>query len=138
MSDDLIMRIYLHEITDQETELDFSEAEKWLLDAVERVDERLDSGDESTVAPKPRAAAAPRPVQVHITLRKVDEVVVVSGDINTHIQLVCSRCANPFRLATHPSFSALFCKDPVMAGVAHLHRSPETKGKGRDEAPAKP
>lgn len=114
------MKIYLHEITDQETELDFNQAEKWVLDAVERVDE--DHG----LNP---AALKSRPVQVHFSLRKVDDVVVVSGSIDTSVRLLCSRCAAPFNLKCNSHFSALFCKDPVMAGVGHLQASGRDKGK---------
>lgn len=121
------MKIYLHEITDQETELDFTHdenhEEKWLAQAVQKVDEDTSSGSPS--APK----AEPRPVQAHFSLRQVDGVVVVSGSIDTHVQLLCSRCAGGFRFETHPQFSALFCKDPVMAGVGHLQQSGRDKGK---------
>jgi uncharacterized metal-binding protein YceD (DUF177 family) len=47
-------------------------------------------------------------------------VVVVSGSAQTSLHLVCSRCAIPFHLDVSPRFSALFCSDPVMAGVGHL------------------
>ena len=74
--------------------------------AVEKVDE--DSG-------RPSKGSSNRQIFVHFELRKVDEVVVVDGNINTHIELLCSRCANPFSYSCNPRFSALFCKDPDMA-----------------------
>ncbi|MGZ3697779.1 MAG: YceD family protein [Bdellovibrionota bacterium] len=114
------MKIYLHEITDQDTDLDFSQSEKWVADAVERVDERWD--ESGRPAPARAATKEPRTIRAQFNLRKVDEVVVVSGNIDTHIELICSRCANPFALKTQLSFSALFCKDPVMAGIAHLQQ----------------
>ena len=120
------MKVYLHEITELDTELDFTQDEKWVLDAVERNDE----GSDSPVPPK----RAPRPVALHLNLRKVDDVVIVSGKVSTEIQLICSRCANPFRMKTAPSFSALFCQDPDMAGIAHLER-PEG---AHPRAPGKP
>jgi uncharacterized metal-binding protein YceD (DUF177 family) len=107
------MKIYLHEITDLDTELDFSEKNKWLLESVARVDECA-----------PPASAAPRSIQAHVVLNKVDDVVVLNGDIDTHIELLCSRCANPFQMKMNPKLSALFCKDPIMAGIAHLQKSP--------------
>lgn len=120
------MKIYLHEITDQETELDFTHdenhEEKWVLQAVERVDE-----DTSAVPPARKEPV--RPVHAHFSLRQVDGVVVVSGSIESHVKLLCSRCAGGFRFETHPHFSALFCKDPVMAGVGHLQQSGRDKGK---------
>jgi uncharacterized protein len=115
------MKIYLHEITDQDTCLTFTQDEPWVAAAVEKVDERLND-EPAAIAP---AHATPRQARADFTLRKVDDVVVVSGEVETQIQLFCSRCANPFRFPCHPEFSALFCQDPVMAGVAHL----EAQGK---------
>lgn len=107
------MKIYLHEIKDQETELEFTQEDTWTREAVLRVDENHDS-----LIRKPK----PRSIEAHFSLRKVDEVVVISGEIHTHVELVCSRCANLFQYPCHPRFSALFCKDPAMAGIAHLQR----------------
>ena len=114
------MKIFLHEITDQESEFDFTQENPWVLKAVERVDEPSDNED---------AITQPRSIQAHFSLRKVDDVIVVSGKIETFIQLVCSRCATPFQHFCQPQFSALFCKDPIMAGVAHLQKP----GKGQRE-----
>jgi uncharacterized protein len=117
------MKVYLHEITEQDTRLDFTAEEKWVVEAVER-------GDEASADEGPNRA--PRPVEVHFNLSKVDEVVIVSGSVRTELKLLCSRCANAFRLPTSPSFSALFCKDPDMAGIAHVERP------GGARAPGKP
>ena len=103
------MKIYLHEIKEQETHLEFTESEKWVSEAVSRLDET------DTVLPKKN-----RPVDASFDIRMIDEVVLVSGKVETHLNLVCSRCANPFSFANNPRFSALFCKDPDMAGIAHL------------------
>jgi uncharacterized protein len=120
------MKINIHEITDLETELDFTQEEKWVIDAVECVDESVNEVPGLVARPK-----VPRDVTAHFSLRKVDEVIVVSGDIHTHIQLVCSRCANPYKLDCTPHFSGLFCTDPVMAGVGHLEgEKPAGQNKG--------
>ncbi len=116
------MKIYLHEITDQETDLAFTQDEPWVLNAVCSVDESSDT---------PTSVKNPRPVSTSFTLRRVDDVLVVSGKISTHIKLLCSRCANPFDHACQIQFSGLFCKDPIMAGVAHLQRQPESREGGR-------
>lgn len=114
------MKIYLHEITETETELAFTQDEPWVRRAVESVDE------EGTSIDLPRATPPQsRPISVSFSLRQVDDVIVASGSVNTYIRLLCSRCANSFQLQTQPRFSALFCTDPVMAGVGHL----ESKGK---------
>ncbi|MDR3608246.1 MAG: DUF177 domain-containing protein [Oligoflexia bacterium] len=124
------MKIYLKELSDQETELDFSESETWVKEAVEAVDESLD--DVPGAIPK-RAGLprAPREIHTHFSLRKVDDVIVVSGDVKTHIELVCSRCATLFKMPCSPHFSALFCDDPVMAGVGHLESQGKPAGQNK-------
>jgi uncharacterized protein len=108
------MKIYLHEIKELDTNLEFTQDDKWVSNAVFSVDEKLDG-----------RPSKPRPIQVQFNLRKVDEVVVISGKVRTSIELLCSRCALPYSMNTRPGFSALFCKDPVMAGVAHLQKGPD-------------
>src|SRR4051794_6535584 len=93
------MRIYLHEITDHDTDLDFTQEEKWVAKAVELVDENTESQNDSDalvlqqmrVDLKPKAAKLTdeRRARVHFNLRKVDEVLVVSGDAEAQIELVC-------------------------------------------------
>lgn len=109
------MKIYLHEITDLDSEFEFTQEEKWVLDAVRKVDE-----EGARPLPGSKAANASRPVHAHFSLHQVDGVVVVNGEVSAPVKLLCSRCANPFDLKCEHGFSALFCKDPVMAGVAHL------------------
>lgn len=126
------MKVFLHEITDQETEFDFTQDEKWVSDAVARVDEKWEGETRRPTSP------AARVIATHFSLRKVDEVVVVSGSVKTHINLFCSRCANSYALQCKPNFSALFCKDPVMAGVAHLStRNGETRPVGQNKGHAR-
>ncbi len=132
------MRIYLHEITDQEMEYDFTQNDSWVIEAVERVDEEpwhtAKPAPSAVVRPASAAplktpGSPPRTVEAHLSLRKVDEVIVISGNIHTSVRLLCSRCATPFDLECNPRISALFCKDPVMAGVAHIQESGRNKGK---------
>jgi uncharacterized protein len=119
------MKVFLHEIKDQATELDFQNRAgeldatglipyPWLETAISRVDEKLESVSSRALFPKPRDA------KVDLRLHKVDEMVVIEGDIKTAVELICSRCATPFVHKLTPHFSAIFCKDKVMAGVAHL------------------
>jgi len=108
------MRIRLHEVTDHETELRFTEAEPWLARAVAGLDEKH-SGDRA----KPFEKTG-RPIHAELNLRNVDDVIVLNGSVDTQIQLICSRCANYFAFRTHKVFASLFCQDPEMAGVAHL------------------
>ena len=101
------MRIFLHEITDQATELHFTDEDEWLRQCVTSLDE------------PPSATPKDRLIDVQLSMRKVDGVVVANGSVETSLELICSRCANPFTLPCDRSFSALFCKDPVMGGIAH-------------------
>ena len=105
------MKVFLREISEDDTDLEFTEEAAWVLRAVQQVDEQSEG---MPVLPKSR------PVQAHFSLRKVDEVIFVTGEINTHVELICSRCAHSFNRPCPTHFSALFCKDPVLAGVAHL------------------
>lgn len=105
------MKIFLHEINEQEINLEFDEQTEWLNEAVYRVDERAEG---SLKLPKKRK------VQTELSLRQVDGVVVISGTIDTFVELTCSRCAATFEFRCHPHFSALYCQDPVMAGIAHI------------------
>ena len=117
------MKVYLHEITEQDTRLDFTDEDTWEASAIERADEP--TGDEVPVKP------SKRPARVHFNLNKVDEVVIVSGEIKTELRLLCSRCANAFKMPTKPSFSALFCQDPDMAGIAHLEKPGGARSPGK-------
>jgi uncharacterized protein len=133
-TDEGVMKIHLHEITDIETELDFTQEEPWVLKAVEAVDEVMDDTPGlKSLRPTAQLSSTskPRPVQAHFSLRKVDDVVVVQGNVDTKIQLICSRCANPFHMEAHPHFSGLFCKDPVMAGVGHLQEKGKPGGQNK-------
>src|SRR5689334_21867939 len=95
------MKIYLNEISDQETELDFTQEDPWVVTAVCRVDEKAEEA--SQPSPKNRL------VHTHLSLRKVDDVFVVSGKIDTFVELICSRFAISFKHFCRPNISALFC-----------------------------
>ena len=121
------MKIHLHEIREIDTDLDFTQDEPWVAKAVASVDETSD--DVKKLSPG-SVAKKSRPIQVHFNLRQVDEVVVITGKIKTTIELICSRCATNFAMPAQPSFSALYCKDPEMAGVGYLQKE------GNEERPA--
>ena len=122
------MKIYLNDLSDLETKLEFDQTEKWVLDSVSSVDELFDEKLGERPALK-ATAKKPRSVEVSFNLSKVDDMAVVSGHIDTTVNLICSRCIKNYGMECHPRFSALFCKDPVMAGVGHLGR-PEHGGRG--------
>lgn len=104
MSDHSSMKIYLNEITAAGRELRFTESDAWVLKTVSQADET--------------EISKPRKVDARFALRRVDEVFVADGSIDTSLRLLCSRCANPFDFTCTPKFSALFCTDPTMAGIS--------------------
>lgn len=106
------MRIFLSEITDQQSEFQFTQEDNWVKEAVVRVDEA-----------EPPTRDPLRTIQVDLGLRKVDEVIVITGHVDTFLRLLCSRCGNTFHYGCSPQFTSLFCNDPVMAGIAHLPSS---------------
>lgn len=114
------MRVYLHEITEQGTELKFGKSDAWAQEAVARADETSELADHKA-----------RALEGRLSLRKVDEVVVVDGQIRTEIGLLCSRCATPFSLACSPAFQSLFCRDPATAGIAHLDKDKQGRTTGK-------
>lgn len=118
----MAMKIFLHEISELGTEVHFSEKDKWALDAVCSADERAEG------QPVP---SGPRPLSGDLVLRQVDGVVVVQGKISTEIELLCSRCAGSYRMECRPQFSALFCRDPSMAGIAHLDTDKQGRATGK-------
>lgn len=104
----LFMKIFLHEVTERESELSFTEKDEWVKAAVLSADEHLE------VRPiKP----SQRKIDVNLKLQKVDNVYVITGKLKTFVQLVCSRCADTFQYPCAPQFSALFCQEPVLSGV---------------------
>jgi uncharacterized protein len=115
------MRIFLREITNQDTELSFTQEQKWVEEAVARADEKLEDD-----VPHPPSQKI-RPIEAHISLHKVDEVIVASGNIKTHLQLICSRCTKHYPHVCDLHFSALYCKDPEMAGISYLRKTTDDK-----------
>lgn len=125
------MKIYLHEIKDTDKEIRATEADAWVKDALLAADEQ---SDDATLTPALRRAQAARQAQVRVNLRKVDDVVVASGDLRTQINLLCSRCANLFQLPVDEHFSALYCKDKEMAGIAYLDKNANPRGQNKGYA----
>lgn len=131
------MRIYLHEIKETDTEYSATEAEAWVARTISALDEDLAVIPGSPEALRPAAlktVVPPRPTQVEFNLRNVDEVIVVSGDISTSLQLICSRCAAPFIFPVREHFTALYCKDKEMAGISYLDKNLNPRGQNKGHA----
>lgn len=131
------MKIYLHEIKETDREVVANESEKWVSDTVTSLDESTASVPGSNEGLRPaglKAKAAIRPTSVRFNLRRVDDVIVVSGDVDTTVQLLCSRCAAPFLLPIDEHFTALYCKDKEMAGIAYLDKNANPRGQNKGYA----
>ena len=129
------MKLYLHEITENDREVLATEKDAWVSGAISGLDEStadLPGATESLRPASLKVAAPVRPATVRFNLRRVDEVIMVSGDIDTTVHLLCSRCAAPFLLPIDEHFTALYCKDKEMAGIAYLdqHSNPRGQNKG--------
>jgi len=128
------MKVYLHEIKETDSEYDADQSDAWVASAISELDESTASvpGSNENLRPASlRSAPAIRPTSVHFNLRRVDDVIVVSGDVDTTIQLLCSRCAAPFLLPVDEHFTALYCKDKQMAGIAYLDKNAKPQGQNK-------
>jgi uncharacterized protein len=105
-----LMRLFWHEFKPEGTTLNLTEKDLWLFHGVIALDE----GD-------PTPLGMQRKLKAKLDLRMVDEVAMVTGSIKTDIQLLCSRCAQPYLHAVEPQFSAMYCRDPELAGIDVQH-----------------
>ncbi len=133
------MKVFLREINENGTDLHFTHEEPWVLESIKRVDETSHDDasalDLSSLRSNLHANAAhidknlgSREARVSFNIRMVDEVVLANGKLSTHLNLLCSRCGSPFEFGCDATISALFCKDPVMAGVGYLNQSGKPSG----------
>ncbi len=128
------MKIYLHEIKEVDKEISATEKEGWVSSTVSALDESTASlpGSNENLRPASlKAATMIRPTFVRFNLRRVDEVIVVSGDLGTSVQLLCSRCASPFVFPIDEHFMALYCKDKEMAGISYLDKNSNPRGQNK-------
>jgi len=121
------MKIYLNQIKETDQDLDVDESVEWVKKVLQKADEASDDLPRKKVL-------LDRKARVHFNMRKVDEVVVISGDIDTEIQLLCSRCAVPFSFKIEDHFSSLYCKDKEMAGIAYLDKEDNPRGQNKGYA----
>ncbi len=131
------MKIHLHEITENDREIIVSEKDAWVTSTIEGLDESIAivPGSNEALRPESLKTKAPtRDSDVRFNLRRVDDVIVVSGDLRTSVQLLCSRCASPFILPYDEHFTALYCKDKEMAGISYLDKNAVPRGQNKGYA----
>jgi len=106
------MKVYFHEIKDQDLQYAFTEDTPWIMEVVGQLDERM---DQVTRPPnwKPRS----RPTQVEFTLRRIDDLVHVTGKIKTQLFLLCSLCADGFHFPIQTQFHLLLTTSEIYGDV---------------------
>lgn len=102
------MKIYFHEIKDQELSYQFDEQTPWVMEVVGSLDERLDR-IQRPPGWKPRS----RPTQVSFKLHRVEDLIHISGKIKTQLFLLCSLCADGFSFPIQTQFHVLLTQSEV-------------------------
>lgn len=126
------MKLSLHEIRDEETVLEYTDQEAWLKAAIADNDEEPPRPISGSVFPAPKTAY---PIHLKITLRRMEEMVLLEGDIKATVQLLCSRCAKSFASPIDTHFGTILSQDKELAGIAHLgfdEESDSIKRKGQN------
>jgi uncharacterized metal-binding protein YceD (DUF177 family) len=104
------MKVYFHEIKDQELDYHFDESTPWVMEVIGSLDERMDR-----IQRPPNWKPRSRPTQVSFTLRRVDDLVHVSGKVKTHLVLLCSLCADAFQFPIQLQFHTLLTQTEMYA-----------------------
>lgn len=107
-SNNVDMKVYFHEIKDQELEYEFTEQQPWVMEVVGSLDERVDR-----IARPPNWRPRSRPTRVSFQLRKVDDLIHVDGKIDTQLYLLCSLCADGFSFPISTQFHALLTQSEI-------------------------
>jgi uncharacterized protein len=131
------MKIYLNEITENDREYEADQSAPWVANTIAGLDESTDIVHGSTGHLRPaglKTATPTRATAVRFNLRRVDDVIMVSGDMETSVQLLCSRCAAPFLMRFDEHFTAMYCKDKEMAGMAYLDKNANPRGQNKGYA----
>lgn len=122
------MKVFFHEIKDQDIELNFDENTPWIMEVIGTLDERMDR-----IQRPPNWKPRSRPTRVRFTLRRVDDLIHVTGKINTQLYLLCSLCADAFQFPVQTQFHVLLTQTPLYAEAPH-ESSRKTLDTGPEES----
>jgi uncharacterized metal-binding protein YceD (DUF177 family) len=106
------MKVYFHEIKDQDLHYAFSEDTPWVMEVVGQLDERMDQ-----ISRPPNWKPRSRPTQVEFTLRRIDDLVHVTGKIKSQLFLLCSLCADGFHFPINTQFHLLLTTSQIYGDV---------------------
>lgn len=95
------MRIYLSGISEEPKSLHFTQADAWLPQAMLAVQESPEAPEKPTA-------------KLDVDIYKGEDLVVLKGRFSGALNLLCSRCADPFSYAMKADFQCLFTKDRTM------------------------
>ena len=102
------MKVYFHEIKDQDLDLHFDEATPWIMEVIGALDERMDR-----IQRPPNWKPRSRPTEVSFSLRRVDDLIHVSGKVKTQLYLLCSLCADAFQFPVQTQFHVLLTQTQI-------------------------
>ncbi|NDG83762.1 MAG: hypothetical protein EBX52_01840 [Proteobacteria bacterium] len=104
------MKVYFHEIKEQDLDYRFDENTPWIMEVIGALDERIDR-----IQRPPNWKPRSRPTEVTFTLRRVDDLVHVTGKVKTQLYLLCSLCADAFQFPIQTQFHVLLTQTPIYA-----------------------
>ncbi len=107
-----VMKVYFHEIKDQDLHYTFNETTPWIMEVVGQLDERMDQ-----IKRPPNWKPRSRPTEVSFTLRRIDDLVHVTGKVKTQLFLLCSLCADSFQFPINTQFHLLLTTSPINGEV---------------------
>ena len=117
------MKVYFHEIKDQDLNYTFTETTPWIMEVIGALDERIDR-----IQRPPNWKPRSRPTEVTFTLRRVDDLIHVTGKVKSQLFLLCSLCADAFQFPVSTQFHVLLTQSEVYSEAPR-----ETSHKGNNE-----
>ncbi len=94
------MKIYLYELSETPKDLHFTEKDAWVADTL------VEAEENSQATPK----KAP-PAKVDFVLRKSQDLVFLKATVQTDLNLLCSRCANPYRHPLNSQIESMYTRE---------------------------
>ncbi len=104
------MKVYFHEIKDLELSYTFDETTPWVMEVIGALDERMDQ-----IKRPPNWKPRSRETKVEFQIRRVDDLIHISGKIKTQLNLLCSLCADGFPFVINTQFHTLLTQSEVYA-----------------------
>ena len=102
------MKVYFHEIKDFDLNYSFDESTPWVMEVIGALDERMDR-----IQRPPNWKPRSRPTELSFNLRRVDDLIHITGKIKTQLNLLCSLCADGFPFQINTQFHVLLTQSEV-------------------------